>query len=312
MKFEDAFVVKLATPGVRETLFDDAALEQFIASVYDTSFVSVQGPFQAVFDELQLGMSLPRTGTADGEWGFLGSSEKTALNLKLNGASGDPVQVDAFWRGFIVTRSSQPAGVVKSVSTSLPDPSAIDAAILQALGALPAGAALEQERRARLTAMLKGAVGDPAIVTDAEIDRLLSSAGAASVGDYFDRVRGEAVIGTIKVAFEEKAAPPPAPRPLPIAAAILVRDGTFSVRELLAESRSVRDQLENAGLGRAEGGLRRLRDLLVIWVVPATVFDDADWPMDQQGVPPDGRRDARRTTAAKWLADQGIGLAAIA
>jgi hypothetical protein len=154
-------------------------------------------------------------------------------------------------------------------------------------------------------------LADPNVVTAAEVDRLISRAGAATVSEYFDRVRGAAAIGAVKVVIDEPSPPPVSPRPLPVAAAILVRDATVSIRALLAESRAVRDQLENMGLGAPEGGLSRRRDLLVVWVLPAAVFDDADWPGGQPVAPPNALRDARRAAAGQWLADQGIGLAAV-
>ena len=75
MRFEDATLVKLATPAARDALFDATALEQFVAALYDTSFVTAQAPFQALFDDLQLGLAVPRTGFAEGEWAPLGSSD---------------------------------------------------------------------------------------------------------------------------------------------------------------------------------------------------------------------------------------------
>lgn len=74
MRFEDATLVKLATPAARDALFDATALEQFVAALDDTSFVTVQAPSQALFD-LQLGLAVPRTGFAEGEWAPLGSSD---------------------------------------------------------------------------------------------------------------------------------------------------------------------------------------------------------------------------------------------
>src|SRR5262249_25876766 len=147
-----------------------------------------------VFDELQLGVAVPRAGAGEGEGGLLGSSEGSALNLKGSGAAGGPLQVDAFWKGFIVAQTAHPTGTIWAVSTALPDPSAIDADIVKTLGALPARAALETERRKRLTTVLKNAAGNPNVVTDAEIDKLLSRLGATSVEDYFERVSEQAAV----------------------------------------------------------------------------------------------------------------------
>jgi hypothetical protein len=312
VKFEDGVLVRLATAGLRPALFDSGTLEQFVTALYDTSFVTVEGPFQAVFDQLDLGVAVPRIGSLEGEWAAPGSSERTAVNVRMTGAAGGPLQVDALWRGFIVARETHPTGHLRSVSTTLPSPGAIDADIVKTLGALPADAAtLETERRKRLLAALKAAVSEPNVISDGELDRLLTRMGAASVNDYFDRLHGAAALETVRVTIDEPAPPASSPKPLPVAAAILIRNAGFSVSQLLAESRAARDQLEPMALGRAENGLKRRRDLLVVWIVPGTVFDDPDWPGATQGMAADVARQARRTAAGQWLANEGIGLAPI-
>jgi hypothetical protein len=48
----------------------------------------------------------------------------------------------------------------------------------------------------------------------------------------------------------------------------------------------------------------------VVWVVPAAVFDDADWPGGDSGSAAE-RRAARFQRAGQWLAGEGIGLTAV-
>jgi len=166
-------------------------------------------------------------------------------------------------------------------------------------------AVLEGERRARLTAHFKAAVSDPEVVTGTVLDQLLAAAGANGVNAFFDRHSRAAAVGTVQVTISEGPPQPPSPKPLPVAAAILVRESAAGLAQLLAESRMVREQLEGSALGRPEdSSLRMLRSLLVIWVAPAAVFDDADWP----GADPA----ARRLAAGQWLAREGIGLATVA
>ncbi len=111
------------------------------------------------------------------------------------------------------------------------------------------------------------------------------------------------------------AAPQPVsavPKPLPIGAALLIRDAAgFSVAQLLVDSKTVRERLRSYGLERPFDPELRVREpLLVVWVVPASLFDDADWPGGDTGTA-DERRAARRATAGEWLAREGVGLVAI-
>jgi hypothetical protein len=110
------------------------------------------------------------------------------------------------------------------------------------------------------------------------------------------------------------AAPQPvsqATRPLPIAAALLIRDAaSLSIAQLLADSKSVRERLTPYGVERPPEPTLRLREpLLVVWIVPEALFDDADWPGGGGGAPAQ-RRALRRAAAGAWLAREGIGLVA--
>ncbi|WP_165226774.1 hypothetical protein [Aquisphaera insulae] len=304
MTFADKVLIRLADPATRDAVFDAVALEQFASAAYDTSRVAIQGPYSAVFEELRLGVAVGRRGVAEGQWGRLGSSEKSAAEFQVSGLGGTGVLVDAIWRGFIVARANAPVGRITSVTTSHADLAAIDREIVAALGALPSDpVALGQERRQRLVARLKAAVSEPPIVTDELVDRLLSTAGAAGVNEFFDVASRGAAFEPVRVTFSEgPPPPPPSPRPLPVAAAVLVRDAGFGLAQLLADSRAVRDQLEADALGRADDpALRSRQGVLVVWIVPAALFLDADWP----GANPD----ARRKAAGDWLAREGIGLA---
>jgi hypothetical protein len=307
MIFADKVLVRLADPAARAGLFDDIALEQFAAAAYDTSRITLQGPYSAAFDEVQLGLAIPRRAIAEGQWGPIGTSEKTIAEFQMAGLAGASMLVDAFWRGYIIARTSAPTGRIAALTTTWPDPSAIDREIVAALGALPADpAVLETERRKRLIDKFKAAVSEPAVVTDDLIDRLLRAAHTTSVNEFFDRASRESAVGPVRITISEgPPPPPPSPKPLPVAAAILVRDVGFAVGQLLADSRMVREQLEAAAQGRPDDPtLHPLRGVLVIWIVPQAVFLDADWPGADAA--------ERRRAAGAWLAREGVGLATVA
>jgi hypothetical protein len=101
------------------------------------------------------------------------------------------------------------------------------------------------------------------------------------------------------------------PRPLPIAAALLIRDAAgLSVAQLLADSKAVRERLTPYGVERSPDPTLRLREpLLIVWIVPEALFDDADWPGGGGGTASQ-QRAGRRAAAGEWLAREGIGLVA--
>jgi hypothetical protein len=111
--------------------------------------------------------------------------------------------------------------------------------------------------------------------------------------------------GRVQVALSEPPGGAATAMPLPIVAALLIRDAGFSVAQLLMESKMVREQLESAWVEKATPSEIKPRwSVLVVWMVPMGVFDDADWP----GNTPD----ERRGLAGQWLAREGIGLVAVA
>jgi hypothetical protein len=91
---------------------------------------------------------------------------------------------------------------------------------------------------------------------------------------------------------------------MPLSAAILVRDAPLSVADLLAESKTIREHLLEAGVERArDQSVGRRAPLVIVWVVPSGVFDDPDWPGADAA--------ARRRNAAGWLGTEGIAVATL-
>jgi hypothetical protein len=87
-----------------------------------------------------------------------------------------------------------------------------------------------------------------------------------------------------------------------------VRDAPLDIAALLVESRRVRGLLRDQGAERPPlpGAIGQV-PVVVAWVVPATVFDDADWPGGDTG-PAEQRNVQRRLAASRWLAREAIGL----
>jgi hypothetical protein len=303
MNYVDSTIVRLADPATRPQVFDSDSLDQLLRTAYDTDQMNVQAPFSTVFEEFRLGLAVPRLGILEGNWNPIGGMERMEARFQLSGVgSASTIRVDAFWRGAIIARASMANGFISAVRTAWPDTGGIDEEIIAALGALPADpAVLEQERRTRFVNRLKAVLDQPGVLTAAAMDQLLQQMGASSVGDLMQRLRGVGLTGAMQVTFTQPALPPLSPKPLPISAAILIRDSGFSLADLLVDSKIAREQLEPLGLSRPEDPSLRMRQpLLVVWIVPQAVFSDAGWPGATVAT--------RRAAAGDWLAREGIGL----
>jgi hypothetical protein len=312
MNFEDRVFVRLADATTRSPLFDQPALEQIVTAAYD---VQVQGPFNALFDDFEMGFALPQQGVIEGMWGSMGSADRVQARLLTANLGGlPPARIDALWRGVIVGRVAPANSRITAVETERPDLEGIDEQIIAEEGALPPNPDdLEQERRERVLARLRASLGLPDAFTDDTYDRWLATVGAASTGDLLARFRTTTYSNAVRVAFAPPEPVTPTPVRLPITAALLVRDSAnLSVSRLLAESKLVAERLQDAGLETPrDPGLRPRRAAVVIWMVPADLFDDADWPGDGAGNAA-AQRAARRAAAGVWLAREGIGLVTVA
>jgi hypothetical protein len=128
-------------------------------------------------------------------------------------------------------------------------------------------------------------------------------------GGWQDR-EGDLYRSRLNVAF----APAPStavPLRLPVVVGLKFRDKTFSVGDLLAESRTDRDRLESLGLADPESSTAgRRRGAAIAWIVPSAVFDDPGWP-GGAGPSPAELRASRRARAATWLPGAGVAIAVV-
>jgi hypothetical protein len=307
MNYEDAILVKLADPASRAGIFDEIGLEQILSAAYDIDSMSIEAPFSPVFDDFRIGVALPSLADVEGSWMPIGGVEKTEARFQLSGlAPNEIIHVDALWRGSVVARAAHITSHVVSVTTKQPDLSKIDERIVADLGTLPNDPALlEQERRKRVIETLQTAFNQPDLFAGDRFDNWLRTTGASSVSELLITLRGVVHTTALQVQMDEPPPPVTAPKPLAIAAAILIRDKGFSIGQLLVESKRVKERLAPLAFGRKEEPNTKQRaSIIVIWVVPQTVFDDTDWP---------GANSAqRRSQAGSWLAKEGIGLMATA
>ncbi len=311
MDFVDSTLIRIADPATRAGVFDQTALEQMAQAAYDADALGLEGPFNAIFDQVDLGMSINTVGMLEGTIRNPSGGAATEIRLQVAGLGPLlPVRVDALWRGSVVARTVPSDSAITSVKVrfTLDD---IDAEIIADLGALPADPNdLDTERRTRLITEMRAAMAQPALLSDAAFDNWLSSIGAVSVSDLIENKRGSVEPSVMQLQFAPPADVPASPKQLPIAAAILIRDQGFSISQLLSDSKMVREALAEKGIDvPRDRSLPAKKPFLVVWIVPISTFDDDDWP--GAGGNPAARRLDRRQKAAAWLGPEGIAIAGV-
>ena len=301
----DATLVKLADAATRATVIDSDALAALLDATYEAGSMSVEPPFSGVFDEFELGLDLAAPVVASGAWMRSGEAERTEARFEITGLPRWSIRIDALWTGSVVATVNFPSAVIGSLDSAWPSAGAVDGEIVKALGALPADpTALERERRTRYLGHLRAGFSQPATLTDAIFDESLRAAGVGSVGELIDRNGAGFGAATLQLVMQVTQPLAGTVRQLPVRTAILVRDASASIADLLHDSKQVRAYLREAGQVPADGGLPTRGLPTVMWVLPATAFDDPAWPG------PDNQ--TRRSRAAQWLAREGIALAAVA
>src|SRR5262249_25000232 len=206
----------MADPATRETLFDDETLEQMAVAAYGEQAATLSGPYQPIFHEIMIGLSIPNRSTIDGWWNA-GTTHNEARFIIAGMGRESSVRIDALWRGGIIARMTPATGKIIEEISDWPDPSGIDAEVIAALGALPTNpVTLETERRDRFLARIRTALHQPDAFTDAIFDDWLRRVGAESVSDLMTRFRGVISTGTLRIRYSDPTAPPPSPRELPI------------------------------------------------------------------------------------------------
>ena len=310
MDFEDGILVRLADPSTRDAVFDQDGLAAIAAAGYDHP--ELEGPYTAVFDQVDVAVDVTPPARVEGTWQRVGDALPVELRATVSGLPEiASAQLTALWRGAVVARVVAATTPVTAAAAVPVDTAEVDAAVVAALGSLPGDPAeLEAARRERLRAMLTAATGQSVLADDEQLSRWLELVGADSVGAWLAVGSRERSPEYVRVTFGA-GADATTPRRLPLTVAVLVRDAPTSLAGLLADSALLRRRLGEGGYAPApDPALRQRFPVVVAWVLPASTFDDADWPGGDSGSA-EARRRARRAAATAWLAGRGIAVATV-
>jgi hypothetical protein len=175
---------------------------------------------------------------------------------------------------------------------------------------LPADpAVLEAQRRKQLLAFWQGNARQPQVFTPEMVTDWLQRLGASSVGELLARGAAMPAAAQMQIVLSNPQAQAPELKAMPVCVAILIRDAPLDVAALLADSRRTRELLREQGAERppnqAEIGQV---PVVVAWVVPGEVFDDADWPGGSADAASEQNNAQRRLAASRWLAREAIAL----
>ncbi|MEQ1506799.1 MAG: hypothetical protein ABMB14_31520, partial [Myxococcota bacterium] len=159
-----------------------------------------------------------------------------------------------------------------------------------------------------LLGRIREGLDQPDLFDPPALDRWLRSCGVASVEELVTTSGRTGRGATVTIGFGPDDSVATRTR-FPVAAALLVRGPEVSVAALLQDTRRVAAHLDRIGfVAPPIAGFRNRRSVLVVWVVPDTLFDDPDWPGAQGSPSPDQARAQRRAFAGSWLAREGVGL----
>jgi hypothetical protein len=302
----DQTLLRLADPTSRPSLLTADGLLAIAQVCYDIDPAVVVGPTTAVYDTMDLAVAITPEVVASARWSRVSDPLPAEAAASLTGLVPPTPGADAVWSGSVVLRIAGGSGTITAATTALPNLDGAIATAVSALGPNPTPAQVLGAQRAAAKAQL----GNPAL-TDTELDAVL--AGVLGSGpDQSPTALGLATGGRRPVDVEltfsaipnaTELTPPVA---LPVVVAFLVADSNASPRALLQQSEPARRAAARYDvMAPPKNGPRRTRPTCVCWLIPATSFDDSDWPGASGGSANQQRLD-RLAAARKWLTAQGI------
>jgi len=308
MDFVDKTLLKFGMPGGATGLLDDLSLSHIVGAGYRIDPDGLDGPLTPRFDALEFGgLQSVVSAELDHEGYRVGHSATSRPDRP-----GSNANVDVIWRGSISAGAVFPKaeigmGPVKTLS--------LDDLDNDIAGPLPADpSALEQARRAALLARLQGGSHDSEAFSANDIEVWLSKTGSQSLSNLIEAKSPISVpLGQWVLSFTPlPGTVAPIVTEFPVISAVMIRDPAepgFRIADFLSASRFVRQQMHIQGMTpKVISDRLPLGRPAIVWAVPQSWFDDADWPGGAAGNAAAKRTD-RIEKASAWLMGQGIALA---
>ncbi|MFA7585136.1 MAG: hypothetical protein WCY11_02920, partial [Novosphingobium sp.] len=224
MNFADSTLLRLSSEPGRNALLGQDELADMVGTAFDAPNAGLQGAYGLSVDRLDIGIEIARTAHIDGSYTATPGALPGDIRLRIaNLQLGEPLRIDTLWRGHLIARHRPQDDRIVAVAGgfTLLD---LDREIISDLGSLPAGAALENERRQRLLERLRTDAAQPNLIDDHVLDSILDASGAPDIAALLD-AKGTGEVARLRLSFDAPAvAGAPVPIRLPITAAVLVRD----------------------------------------------------------------------------------------
>ncbi len=306
MQAADQTLLQLADPDARPSLLTSDALLAIAQVCYDIDPAVVVGATTAVYDSVDLAVSVTPEVVASARWGRATDPIPAESSASLTGLVPPTPGADAVWSGSVVVRMIGGSGTITAADVALPD---LDGAIAAAVAALPPNSTpaqiLTAQRQAARTTLANPALTDTEL--DAVIAGVLGRSPNTSPPELGLAVGGRNPIDvTLTFSAIPKATQDTPPVVLPVVVAFLVADADVSPRALLQQTEPARRAAARYSVPAApKSGPPRTRPSCVCWLIPATAFDDTGWPGASGGSAAQ-QRQARLTAARAWLSAQGI------
>jgi hypothetical protein len=307
VQFEDLVLSRAGQNFAGGRVLVESGLRHLVLASYDLAGQTPQGTLTAAVDQLDFGGFATHIVEAQDSDGG-----NRRVETHIAAPVGDAGRVDMLWSGRVTASAAFPQARIGISQLSFTGADDIDADIPGGAPASPV--ALEAARRAALLARLKAVAENADAVGAEQVDWLLARAEVASVAELLALDGGAARFMQLALSFTPIAGSSTVRAiAFPVSVAVLVRDVTQMpnpLTMLLQQSEAVQQRIAAAGMApRPQPELPRGRPV-VMWIVDATWFDDADWPGGTAGNAA-ARRADRIAGASAWLAAKGIALNAV-
>lgn len=306
MNFRDATLVSIASDELRSDLFTESILADLAAAAYRIEPDSLTAPWAASFDRFELAPTFE-------------THEQTQVRLNLDMTSGrgdgqlDRVSSDipgtgpdAIWQGAIIGQGQIGGGRIAEVSGSFVGLGDVDAVIDQAGGIPAQGPARDTARLAEIAARLSAAAGQDDSISPQDVANWVAASGAADLTTFLGQTNQVDIGGGFGIRFVSDAPAVDSPIRLSLNAVIQIAEPDPNAANLVRMIRDTRHARELLAASRdltpPTAGVDRRTEVVGLWFVPLTWFEDNGWP----GANPAARRDA----ANIWLREMGIAIAA--